>query len=183
MSKKRFRGRVWKWAIMLAFLFPSQAARAQQSSPMLSAANFSEVPATARDGLEADSPSLSTVHVGEPIARKTEPLPAVEDLPSRRKWILLSLAQHSAAAFDAYTTRQAISRGAAEGDPLMRPFAGSPALYAAMQVGPVALDFAARRMQRAHNSLIRRMWWLPQTTSTAMFLFSGAHNLGVPGRP
>ncbi len=169
--------------MVLAILFPGLAARAQQPSPLLLAANVSEAPMAAPGSLEASSQSLSTVHINKAATRKPEPLPAVEDVPSRRKWILLSLAQHSAAAFDAYTTRKAISRGAVEGDPVMRPFAGSPGLYAAIQICPVALDFAARRMQRAHNGFLRRMWWLPQTTSTAMFLFSGAHNLGVPGRP
>jgi len=97
--------------------------------------------------------------------------------------MVLALVQHGAATFDAYSTRQAIEHGAVEADPLMRPFAQSPGIYAAIQVGPVLLDYAARRMQRSNNVLARCMWWVPQSGSTAMFLFSGVHNLHVAGEP
>jgi hypothetical protein len=94
----------------------------------------------------------------------------------------LTIAMHGAAAFDAYSTRQAIGRGAVEDDPLMRPFAYSPAIYVASQVGPVLLDLVSRRMMRSENLVLRRMWWIPQSGSTAMFIFSGVHNLGVASR-
>jgi hypothetical protein len=103
--------------------------------------------------------------------------------PSRRTWLALSLMQHGAATFDAYSTRRAISRGSVENDPMMRPFAQSPGLYAAIQVGPVLLDFVSRRMQRSQNDFVRRIWWLPQSLGTATFLFSGVHNLNVKGHP
>ena len=61
----------------------------------------------------------------------------------------------------------------------MRPFANSSGIYAAIQVCPVALDFTARRMQRSQNNFIRRAWWVPQTVSTGLYLFSGARNLHV----
>jgi hypothetical protein len=96
--------------------------------------------------------------------------------------MLLSIAQHSAAAFDAYSTRAAVATGASEADPFMRPFAHSPGIYAAIQVGPAILDFAARRMQHSENSFIRRSWWIPQSASTGMFLFSGVHNMSVANR-
>jgi hypothetical protein len=124
-----------------------------------------------------NSQSLAMIRVPESQSRAQ--FISAEALPSRRKWIALSLAQHAAAAFDAYTTRDAISRGAVEQDPLMRPFANSSAIYAAIQVCPVALDLAARHMQRSENNFIRRTWWVPQTVSTGMYLFSGAHNLHV----
>jgi hypothetical protein len=104
---------------------------------------------------------------------------AVENMPSRRNWLILSFVQHSAAAFDAYSTRQAIAAGAREDDPFMRPFAHTPAIYVASQAGPVLLDFAARRMQRSRNPLLRRTWWFPQSASTGLFLLSGVHNLRV----
>jgi hypothetical protein len=130
-----------------------------------------------------ESQSLETLRLEQPKPGKNGRIKRVEAAPSRRKWIALAAAEHSAAAFDAYTTRQAIGRGAEEADPLMRPFADSPSLYVAIQVAPLALDYAARRMQRSQNAFIRKMWWLPQTGGTAMFLFSGSHNLGVAGRP
>ncbi len=129
-----------------------------------------------------NSQTLETIHVPElPTGKRTKTI-GVENAPSRKAWILLSIADHSAATFDAYTTRAAISRGAVEADPLIRPFAGSAGLYAAIQVAPVALDFIARRMQRSGNGLLRRTWWLPQTASSGLFLFAGSHNLAVSGR-
>jgi hypothetical protein len=101
-----------------------------------------------------------------------------EDItPPRLPWLILSAGQHGAAVFDAYSTRRAITRGASEIDPVMRPFAHSPAIYLAIQVVPVMLDIAARRMQRSRNNLWRHTWWVPQSASTAVFLFSGIHNL------
>jgi hypothetical protein len=138
-------------------------------------------PASLHTALQ-NSPSLAMIRVPESESAPLRTI-SVESLPSRRQWIALSIAQHAAAAFDAYTTRDAISRGAVEQDPLMRPFANSSGIYAAIQACPVALDFAARHMQRSDNNFIRRTWWVPQTISTGMFLLSGAHNLRVANRP
>jgi hypothetical protein len=125
--------------------------------------------------------SLSTIRI-QPIEPANEhQVIQARPFPSRRAWLALSLVEHGAAAFDAYSTREAIGRGAVELDPTMRPFAHSPALYAAIQVSPVLLDFVARKMQRSQNNFVRRMWWLPQTASTANFLYSGVHNFNVKG--
>src|SRR5579875_1644073 len=94
---------------------------------------------------------LEALRLQEPEIHKTFGVKTVEGAPSRRKWIALGLAEHAAAGFDALTTEQAIGRGAVEGDPLMRPVAGSPRIYAAIQLAPLALDYAARRMQRSAN--------------------------------
>lgn len=136
----------------------------------LSAASFSSV--------VRSSESLSAIRVGtshSTVRRFTGP----ESLPSRRQWLALAIAEHAAATFDAISTRQAINRGAVEADPLMKPFAQSPAIYAAIQIAPVALDFAARRMQRSPNRLLNRTWWVPQSAAAGMFLFSGVHNVHV----
>lgn len=129
-----------------------------------------------------ESQALERMRLEQPRISKIGPVRPVEEAPSRRKWLALTIAEHSAATFDAFTTRQAIGRGAVEADPMMRPFAGSPIIYAAIQVAPLALDYAARRMQRSQNTPVREMWWLPQAGGTALFLFAGAHNLGVAGR-
>jgi hypothetical protein len=163
-----------KLAVLPAQPVPGSAIANGETKPFVSQ------PAAANSGIEA-SESLSIVRIPEKGAKDHLFIP-LETLPSRRRWIALSAAQHAAAAFDAYTTRVAISRGAVEMDPLMRPFATSSAMYAAIQVAPVALDFAARRMQRSPNNFLRRTWWLPQSLSTGIFLFSGAHNLHVAGR-
>ncbi len=129
-----------------------------------------------------NSQALSTIRV--PESAPSKPVRVImPETYSRRSWMLLSIAQHSAATFDAYSTRVAVSNGAREADPMMRPFAHSPGIYAAIQVGPAVLDFAARRMQRSQNSFLRRTWWVPQTVSTGVFLFSGVHNMSVANQP
>jgi len=130
-----------------------------------------------------NSQSLATIRVPSIEPATPKKVIPVENLPSRRNWLILSIAQHSAATFDAYSTRQAVSTGAVEADPFMRPFAQSPAIYVAIQGAPVVLDYAARRMQRSPNNFLRRTWWLPQSASTGLFLFSGVHNLHVANRP
>jgi len=125
--------------------------------------------------------ALSTIRIPDSISSKQGDLIGVERFPSTRRWIALSLVQHGAAAFDAYSTRDAISHGAVEADPLIRPFANSSGIYAAIQVMPVALDYTSRRMQRSPNNFIRRIWWVPQSVATASFLFSGVHNFHVAG--
>lgn len=123
---------------------------------------------------------LSTIHIPE---ANSKPLRRISvEVPSRRSWLALSLAQSGAAAFDAYATRQAIENGAHEADPFMRPFANSSGIYGAIQVCPIVLDFTARRMQRSENPMIRHTWWLPQALGTGLYIFSGAHDLQVASR-
>lgn len=164
------------------------------SNETLLASNTS--PATSLDGSQAPSSAETALSPSSfsSVVRSSETLSAIriatpeskalrfveaKSVSSRRKWLALAAAEHAAATFDAYSTRLAIGRGAVEADPLMRPFAQSPGIYAAIQVAPVALDFAARHMQRSPNGFLRRTWWLPQSAATGMFLFSGVHNLHV----
>jgi hypothetical protein len=148
-----------------------------------SASGRSSATLTAVSLTDAQKQGLSTVRIPDAESTRPVPIPAIKTMPSRRDWIVLAVFEHSAGAFDAYTTRQAIGRGAVEEDPMMRPFAHSPAIYAAIQVGPVLCDLLARRMQRSENPMFRRLWWMPQSISTAAFLSSGIHNTGVRGRP
>jgi hypothetical protein len=129
-----------------------------------------------------NSQSFSTIRIPEGNEKRYATREA-ESIPSRREWLALMILEHSAAAFDAYSTREAISRGAKEEDPMMRPFAHSPAIYAAIQVGPALLDVLARRMQRSQYNFVRRTWWVPQSVSTGGSVFSGVHNLSVVGHP
>ncbi len=98
----------------------------------------------------------------------------------RRIWLGLSMAQHGAATFDAWSTRRAITSGAGrELNPMLRPFAGNASLYAAIQVGPLVLDYVSRCMMSSRHGWERHTWWLPQTVGMAMSIASGAHNLGL----
>ncbi|MGD0545740.1 MAG: hypothetical protein ABSB65_15135 [Candidatus Acidiferrales bacterium] len=129
-----------------------------------------------------NSQQFSTIRIPE-ANDKRYAIRSAESAPARRNWLMLSVLEHGAATFDAYSTREAISRGAVEGDPLMRPFAHSPAIYAALQVGPVLFDVLARHMQRSQYNFERRTWWVPQTASTGMSIFAGVHNMNLKTRP
>ena len=94
-------------------------------------------------------------------------------------WLVLSIAEHGAATFDAWTTNRAIDQGHTELNPMLRPFAGHASMYAAVQVAPLLFDFIGRRMQRSDKRWMHQTWWLPQTLSTAASLFAGSHNLAV----
>jgi hypothetical protein len=128
-----------------------------------------------------DAQSFSTVRIPEVPTKENRFREALSQ-PSRRQWLALAFLQHSAAAFDAYSTRQAVGHGAVEDNPMLRPFAGSPAIYAATQVAPLLFDLMARHMQRSEYPLFRRFWWMPQTVSAGLSIFSGVHNLHLVGK-
>jgi hypothetical protein len=98
----------------------------------------------------------------------------------RKLWYALTFTGHGAAAFDAWSTRRAISGNyGTETNPLLRPFAHSGMLYAATQVSPALMDYLGRRMMVSQHRWVRKMWWLPQTAGTGMSLAAGVHNVGV----
>jgi hypothetical protein len=103
---------------------------------------------------------------------------AREERRRNREWLALAIAQHSAATFDAWSTRRAVSSGGGvEANPFLRPFAGNGSLYAAIQVGPVVLDYVGRRMMHSEHPWMRHTWWAPEAVGTALSLVSGVHNL------
>jgi hypothetical protein len=98
----------------------------------------------------------------------------------RIAWYTLAVTGHGAAAFDAYSTRLALSGGyGTESNPLLRPFAHSSALYAATQVTPAVMDFLGKRMMVSEHRWVRRMWWLPQAAGSGVSVAAGVHNMGV----
>jgi hypothetical protein len=100
-----------------------------------------------------------------------------ETARQRKIWYGLMAASHSSAAFDAWTTRRAVSGGyGVEGDPLMSPFAHSGAIYAATQVSPVVMDYLGHRMMTSNHEWMRRMWWFPQTAGASVSFSAGFHN-------
>jgi hypothetical protein len=60
---------------------------------------------------------------------------------------------------------------------MLRPFAGNSSLYAVIQVAPLLMDFAGKKMMYSRHSLLRHTWWVPQSASFVSSLFCGAHNL------
>lgn len=133
-----------------------------------------------------DSPNLnvSSSAVEPPVA----PMPMIkvnkprirETRGQRIAWYSLAVTGHGAAAFDAYTTRLAISGNyGTEGNVFLRPFAHSNALYAATQVSPLVMDYIGKRMMTSQNRLFRRLWWLPQAAGSGVSVAAGVHNLSV----
>ena len=140
---------------------------------------------------EASSPAtVAPAAAAEPIEPGNSPLALRPGKPAfnreynterqKKVWYALTAASSGAAAFDAWSTRRAVSGGyGTESNPFLRPFAGSGALYAATQVSPLLMDYIGRRMMTSRHSALRKLWWLPQTAGTGMSLFAGVHNVGV----
>jgi hypothetical protein len=101
----------------------------------------------------------------------------VETRTQRAMWFTLAITGSGAAAFDAWSTRRAISGGyGVEANPMLRPFSHSNAMYAATQVSPVVMDLIGRRMMTSHHEWMRNLWWLPQSAGTSMSIYAGVHN-------
>jgi len=103
------------------------------------------------------------------------------ETPRQRKiWYGLMTAGHAGAAFDAWSTRRAISGGyGQEANPFLKPFANSNAIYAATQASPAFMDYLGKRMMVSQNPWIRKLWWVPQVAGTSLSFAAGAHNVGV----
>ena len=138
-----------------------------------------------------EGPASAKPSSSEPIGPRSKPLPlpeapkaafrgALETPRERHVWYALAFTSHTAAAFDAWSTRRAITSGAGtEANPLLRPFSHSSALYAAIQVSPAVMDYFGRRMMHSPHPWVRKMWWLPQSAGTAMSIAAGVHNVRI----
>ena len=144
-------------------------------------ASATELPAAPESKVKFETEPASL----RPAAQPFQPVrPAVmhpRETPRQRKmWYGLMAAGHSAAAFDAWTTRRAISGGyGQESNPLLRPFASSNAMYAATQVSPAVMDFIGKRMMTSQTGWVRKMWWVPQAVGASFSFAAGAHNMTV----
>jgi hypothetical protein len=97
-----------------------------------------------------------------------------------KMWFVLGAMEHGTVTFDAWSTRRNIVEGGMyEADPIMRPFANSSAMYAAVQVAPVLFDFLSKQMMHNSHEWVRRSWWVPQTASTVASMLSGVHNVAI----
>jgi hypothetical protein len=136
-------------------------------------------------GGESSSMSAELFLPGAGIRPATPPKAAIRgpryEAPKQRiAWIGLSAAGHSAAGFDAYSTRRAISGGyGAESNPFLRPFAHSGALYMATQVSPTMMDFFGHKMMTNRRPWVRKMWWVPQAAGAGFSFAAGMHNMSL----
>ncbi|HEY2460346.1 MAG TPA: hypothetical protein VGI16_06045 [Candidatus Acidoferrum sp.] len=134
--------------------------------------------ALAADSIAAPvTPNYAAMSI-QPVKHATE---RPYESPRQRKiWYVLSISGSGAAAFDAWSTRRALSRNdGTESNPLLRPFAHSGALYVATQATPLLMDFLGKRMMVSQHPWVRKMWWLPQSAGTGLSLAAGSHNVGI----
>jgi hypothetical protein len=191
-------------AIVLAMPQAARTAKAAAPAPTANSERSATAPAnsdnasasttnSSKEGSTAELPSAPEPKVKfavepaslRPAGQPPQPLrPAVthprETLRQRKMWYGLMAAGHSAAAFDAWTTRRAISGGyGQESNPLLRPFANSNAMYAATQVSPAVMDFIGKRMMTSRIGWVRKMWWVPQAMGASFSFAAGAHNMTI----
>jgi hypothetical protein len=123
-----------------------------------------------------DAVVIKPIHPVRPVKR--EPVPFVT-----RNWLVMTAIQHSAATFDAWSTRNSITSGRGrELNPLMKPFAGTGAIYGVIQLAPMATDFLGKRLMRSNHATLRKLWWMPQAAGSVGFMLSGINNLKVASR-
>ena len=127
---------------------------------------------------KANAEAIQPATPGQPFQPVKPAFTRPRETPRQRiAWYALTMAGSSGAAFDAWSTRRAISGGfGQESNPFLKPFAHSNALYAATQVSPAFMDFIGKRMMTSRHEWMRKMWWVPQTAGTSMSLYAGVHN-------
>ena len=133
--------------------------------------------AKADSAADPAEPSL-TPFPSSPVKSAIErPVPT----PRQQKlWYTFLAVSHGAAAFDAWSTRRAVSGNyGTESDPFLRPFAHSNAIYAATQVSPAIMDYLGRRMMTSTHPTLRRFWWVPQVAGAGLSFGSGMHNYSI----
>jgi hypothetical protein len=118
---------------------------------------------------------VSAVLPAKPVARGDA---ATEH--DKKTWYALIAVSSGAAVLDAWSTRRAITGGyGTEANPLLRPFAHSNAMYAAVQVSPVVMDVIGRKMMTSRYHWMRKLWWAPQMAGTDVSVSAAIHNLSV----
>lgn len=146
-------------------------------APNLSASAGNDAGASSSSAAVSITPGSASL-LNAPI--KPAVIRPVESPRQRKIWYALMATGHSAAAFDAWSTRRAVSSGyGTESDPLMRPFAHSGAMYAATQVSPAIMDYLGQRMMVSNHGFMRRLWWLPQVAGAGFSFGAGMHNYRV----
>jgi hypothetical protein len=158
---------------VVAKVVASESSKDSTARPTLPDAPVAKSEPTAESSSIAIKP-FSNSAVKPPMER---PLPT----PRQQKlWYTFMAAGHSAAAFDAYSTRRAISGNyGTEGNPLLRSFSHSNAIYAATQVSPAVMDYVGRRMMTSSHPALRRFWWVPQVAGAGLSFSAGIHNYAL----
>ena len=140
-------------------------------------------------GEGASGSGSSSAPAAEPIGPHPGPLPLEGVKPAytrpretsgqRKMWYALLVTSHGAAAFDAWSTRRAVSQGYVEANPMLAPYAKSNAIYVATQVSPVVMDLIGKHMMASQHTWVRRLWWLPQAAGSGFSIGAGVHNVRI----
>lgn len=157
----------------------SDADATDSSADASAAASSSSAPAAASTPAKISANSaIEPAIVAQPLkVSYTRPR---ETRSQRLAWYTLTAVSSGAAAFDAYSTRLAVSGNyGTETNPFLRPFAHSNALYAVTQVSPAVLDYIGKRMMTSETRWVRKLWWLPQVAGSGFSVTAGVHNLSV----
>jgi hypothetical protein len=175
-------------ALLLICSIPQMddAAKAASDSPAVAAESATK-DSSVSSALPAMPMTKSNAEAIQPAAPAQPFLPVKpvftrphETQRQRVIWYGLTIAGHSGAAFDAWSTKRAVSGGyGQESNPLLRPFANSNAIYAATQVSPAVMDFLGKKMMVSQHRWVRKMWWLPQAAGASFSFAAGVHNVGV----
>jgi hypothetical protein len=140
---------------------------------------------TLPDAPAAKSESSSVEPISPAGSFSNAPIKSAVERPAptprqQKLWYTFMAAGHSAAAFDAWSTRNAISQNyGTESDPFLRPFSHSNAIYAATQVSPAVMDYFGRRMMTSSHPTLRRFWWVPQVAGASFSFTAGMHNYAL----
>jgi len=139
------------------------------------------LPSAPAPKVKTDAEAIEPSSSGQPIQPMKPAVKGTSETPRQRKlWYALTIAGSGGAAFDAWSTRRAISGGyGQESNPLLAPFAHSNALYAATQVSPAVMDFIGKRMMTSEYPALRKLWWLPQTVGAGLSFGAAAHNVSL----
>jgi hypothetical protein len=166
----------------------SNAAADRLASPAVASDSASKettlvasLPSAPAPKVKPDAAAIEPNPAAQPFQPMKPVLTRPRETPRQRKmWYALTIAGHTGAAFDAWSTHRAVVGGyGQEANPLLRPFAHSNAIYAATQVSPAVMDFLGKRMMVSQHGWLRKMWWLSQAAGTGLSFASGAHNVGV----
>jgi hypothetical protein len=179
-------------ALLLMWLPNSEPAKlASTDSPVVAKAVASD---TVKDSTARTALPDAPIAKSEPAVESSSiaiqpfsiaPLKSAMDRPAptarqQKLWYTFMAVGHSAAAFDAYSTRRAVSGNfGTESNPLLRPFAHSNAIYAATQVSPAVMDYVGRRMMTSSHPTLRRFWWVPQVAGAGFSFSAGMHNYSL----
>src|SRR5262245_12260414 len=142
-----------------ASAFDNASNNVSKDAPLLA----TSLPSAPEPKVKAEVEPASFRSAAQPF-QPVRPVTRPYETPRQRKmWYGLMAVGHAGAAFDAWSTRRAVSGGyGQESNPFLRPFANSSAIYAATQVSPAVMDFIGKRMMTSQHSALRKIWWLPQ---------------------